>query len=117
MTVERPCDCAGHHMRFPDRSPEAITYELLHPPTRPRLSRPIPAMHQHEDELCSERHLGIGGCPGLPHCRDWIVGTYRMRERLAKITGDGSLAFELRIRREELERWFAHRSPLSAPAA
>ncbi len=112
MTIERPCDCAGRHLRFPDRSPDSITYELLHPPTRIRLPRPIPAVHQHEDERCSERYLGIGGCPGLPHCRDWIIGAYNAGITIAKVTDDHMRELELRIQRNKLAIEFARRQPL-----
>lgn len=108
MTVERPCDCAGHHMRFPDRD---LSYELLYPPTRPRLPRPIPVIHQHEDERCSEGHLGIGGCPGLPHCRDWIIGTYNAGIVMADVQDDRRGALGLRIRRNGLVVEFARRAP------
>jgi hypothetical protein len=110
MTVERPCDCAGHHMHFPERDPDAVTWELLHPPTgRIRLQLPVPDMHQHEDGRCSD------GCPGLPHCRDWIIGSYRVGEALARVMGDGDREFKIRIARDGLEREFALRKPLEAP--
>lgn len=109
MSVERPCDCAGRHMRFPDRDP---TYAMLYPPSRPYLPRPVPAMHQHENERCSEEHLGIGGCPGLPHCRDWIIGAYNAGIALAEVTGDGLRAVELKRWRDGLQREFAGRIPL-----
>lgn len=112
MSVERPCDCAGRHLRFPDRDP---SYVLLYPPTRPHLSRPIPVMHQHEDERCSKHHLGIGGCPGLPHCRDWIIGTYNAGITLAEVQNDKQRAFYLRIQRNKLTVEFARRKPLAAP--
>lgn len=112
MTVERPCDCAGHHMRFPERSVDSMTYWLLHPPSRPCVvARAIPAMHQHEDERCGPA-FGTTGCPGLPHCRDWIIGCYRVGEYLCTVTGDHLGAFERRVVREELEREFARRQPL-----
>ena len=113
MSDERPCDCAGHHLRFPDRDPGAITHELLYPPARPRLPRPIPVMHQHEDERCSAGHLGIGGCPGLPHCRDWIVGSYNAGITLAEVTGDRKRALDLRIQRNKLVVEFARLATLA----
>ena len=99
---ERPCDCAQRHQRFADGEFSGVI-------------EPMP--HQHEDARCSRQVLGIGGCPGLPHCRDWILGAYRAGETLAEVTGDGLRAFELAEQRRELEREFARRRPLSAPSA
>ena len=92
-----------------------MTYEILHPPSRPRLPYPIPALHQHEDERCSEEHLGIGGCPGLPHCRDWIIGTYNASITICEVTGDKQGAFTRRMERNKLVMEFARRKPLPEP--
>lgn len=73
-------------------------------------------MHQHEDELCSVE-AGIGGCPGIPHCRDWIIGHHNVAISLAEMCGDGARAFEIRLRREWFERSFAGRKPLVAVEA
>ena len=114
--TERPWDCAGHHMRFPERSIDSVTWELMHPPTeRPRLPVPIPAMHQHEDALCSQR-FGVAGCPGIPHCRDWIIGHYDVAVSLANIRSDGLLAFELSLQRDWYQRMLDERKPLVAEA-
>jgi hypothetical protein len=51
----------------------------------------------------------------LPHCRDWIIGSYRAGETLAEVQGDKQRAFEIRIQREDLGREFARRPPLAAP--
>jgi len=112
--IERPCDCAQRHMQFLERDRDTVAFELLHSPTRPLACRvvPVPAMHQHEDDWCSEYHLGIGGCPGLPHCRAWIIGAYRVGESLAEACGDTARAFELRMRREKWER---DRPPMMMP--
>lgn len=114
MTFEFPCDCAGRHMRFMERDWDVVTWELLHPPTHmPRPPRPVPSMHQHEDERCCAS--GMGGCPGLPHCRDWIIGSYNAGIALAEIIDNRLRAFELRIERDGLELDFARRKPLEAP--
>lgn len=119
MTEQRPCDCAGHHREFLERDVGAMTFELMHQPARLRWRPPItvPTMHDHEDARCSEAFLGIGGCPGVPHCRDWIIGAYRVGETLARETGDGAREFELSFQRRALEREFSRRAPLSAEAA
>ena len=91
--IERPCDCAGRHRAFVEGGGGRIE----------------PVAHQHEDDRCSELALGIGGCPGLPHCRDWILGAYRACETMAEVCDDKSRAFEIRITREDLELEFARR--------
>lgn len=74
MTVERPCDCEGRHREF-----------APHPAGGTQI---VPAIHQHEDDLCSPGAGAVAGCPGLPYCRDWIIGGYRAGETLAEICGD-----------------------------
>jgi hypothetical protein len=91
----RPCDCAGHHRRF---APHPLGGTQI-----------VPVMHQHEDGWCASL---CSGCPGLPHCRDWILGSYRFAESLATIRGDGARALEIQISREEREREFARRVPV-----
>lgn len=108
--IERPCDCAGHHLRFPDRDPGNA---MLYPPRRPFVAQPIPVLHQHENDRCSKPYLGIGGCPGLPHCRDWIIGTYNAGITIAEATGDNHRAFELRLQCDSMERAFACLPPLA----
>lgn len=108
--IERECDCSDRHMMFPDFD---VSYEMMYPPSHPRVMRPIPALHKHEDERCSKEHLGVSGCPGLPHCRDWIIGSYNAGIAIANVTGDEMRAFDLRIQRDGLEREFSLRKQLS----
>jgi hypothetical protein len=96
-------------MHFPERDLDAVTWEILHPPNRPHLRKPVPVMHLHEDERCSS------GCPGLPRCRDWIIGSYNAGIAVAEVCGKRSRAFKLRLLRDDLEREFARRAPLEAP--
>ncbi len=96
---QRPCDCARRHRRFVDGQLGAQV---------------APVMHRHEDACCSAAILGIGGCPSLPHCRDWIVGAFRAGETMAEVTGDEAREFEIRLQREELVREFARRPALGA---
>lgn len=91
----RPCDCAGRYRQF---APSPFGGTQI-----------IPVEHDHEDGWCGILALG---CPGVPHCRDWILGAIQIAERLATARGDGVRAFELRIKREDWEREFARRAPL-----
>ncbi len=91
----RPCDCAGRHRQF---APHASGGTQI-----------VPVLHEHEDGWCA---VLSSGCPGLPHCRDWILGAYRIAERLATLRGDEARAFELQIQREGWEREFARRVPI-----
>lgn len=112
MTASRPCDCAGYHRRFLERDPHNA---LKYPPRIPFIVEPIPALHEHEDERCSLTHLGIGGCPGLPHCRDWIVGAYNAGITMAEVMGDKRRAWKLSVQRDELAAEFAKRKTLADP--
>lgn len=93
---ERPCNCLARHCVLTD-----------HPLGGEQI---VPAKHAHEDRRCA----ALSGCPGLPHCRDWILGDYSIAEKLASLRGDAQCAFEIRIQYEELKRAFALRRPLSA---
>lgn len=99
--IERECDCAGRHLRFPEYRVNLMIESRFRPPPPP-----VPALHQHEDDRCDARHLGIGGCPGLPWCRDWIIGAHNIGITLAEATGNTQRAVEIRDQRDRLAREF-----------
>lgn len=109
--IERPCDCACRHQRFEDIP--CCCGSRCYAGIAGHGTRIVPAMHQHEDDRCSKPFTGIGGCPGLPHCRDWIIGCYRAGETIATVTGKRLRAWKLAEQRRELEREFERRPALT----
>lgn len=64
---------------------------------------PRHAAHQHDNVMCTKGHLGIGGCPGDGHCRDWVIGAYRAGIKLAEIRGAKDRLGELHLELERIE--------------